>query len=145
MKPNPFVWFPHLKFTLWTIAVQYPVKPNEVTIKKYYQLINNLPVFFPISPMGKTFLDLLDRYPVRPYLDSRKAFMKWNHFIINKLSEIMELPQETFYESLENYYNEYKPKELIAEELFRKKKKYIYIGVISTLIVALYYIYNNKQ
>ena len=39
MKPNPFVWFPHLKFTLWTIAVQYPVKPNEVTIKKYYQLI----------------------------------------------------------------------------------------------------------
>lgn len=145
MKPNPFVWFPYLKFTLWTIAVQYPVKPNEVTIKKYYQLINNLPVFFPISPMGKTFLDLLDKYPVRPYLDSRKSFMKWNHFIINKINEIMELPQETFYEGLENYYNEYKPKELIAEELFRKKKKYIYIGVISTLVVILYYIYNNKQ
>ena len=49
MKPNPFVWFPHLKFILWTIAVQYPIKPNEVTIKKYYTLINNLPVFFYIS------------------------------------------------------------------------------------------------
>ena len=94
--------------------------------------------------MGKTFLDLLDRYPVRPYLDSRKAFMKWNHFIINKINEIMELPEETFYESLENYYNEYKPKEIIAEESFRKKKKYIYIGVIAGLIGVLYYIYNKQ-
>ena len=51
MKPNPFVWFPYLKFILWTIAVQYPVKPNEVNIKKYYQLIENLPIFFPKSPI----------------------------------------------------------------------------------------------
>ena len=83
MKPNPFVWFPHLKFILWTIAVQYPINPNEVTIKKYYTLINNLPVFFPIYPMGNSFMELLDTYPVKPYLDSRKSFMKWNHFIIN--------------------------------------------------------------
>ena len=123
MKPNPFVWFPHLKFILWTIAVQYPIKPNEVTIKKYYTLINNLPIFFPIYPMGNSFVELLDKYPVKPYLDSRKAFMKWNHFIINKINEKLELPQESFYEGLENYYNEYKPKETLIEEQLKKKRK----------------------
>ena len=56
-----------------------PKKPNEFAIKKYYEFINNLPIFLPVDPMGKTFLALLDKYPVKPYLDSRKAFMKWNH------------------------------------------------------------------
>ena len=76
--------------------------------------------------MGKTFLALLDKYPVKPYLDSRKAFMKWNHFIINKINEKLDLPTETFYEGLENYYEQYKPKEIIEYESFRKKKKYIW-------------------
>jgi hypothetical protein len=143
MKPNPFVWFPHLKFIFWTIAVQYPIKPNEVTIKKYYTLIKNLPVFFPIYPMGNSFSELLDKYPVKPYLDSRKSYMKWNHFIINKINEKLELPQETFYEGLENYYNHYKPKETIIEEQLRKKKKTIYISFIVVLIGAIYLLYNK--
>ena len=143
MKPNPFVWFPHLKFILWTIAVQYPIKPNEVTIKKYYTLINNLPVFFPIYPMGNSFVELLDKYPVKPYLDSRKAFMKWNHFIINKINEKLELPQESFYEGLENYYNEYKPKETLIEEQLKKKKKTIYITFVCILIGGIYLLYNK--
>ena len=143
MKPNPFVWFPHLKFILWTIAVQYPIKPNEVTIKKYYTLINNLPVFFPIYPMGNSFVELLDKYPVKPYLDSRKAFMKWNHFIINKINEKLELPQESFYEGLESYYNEYKPKETLIEEQLKKKKKTIYITFVCILIGGIYLLYNK--
>ena len=143
MKPNPYVWFPHLKFMLWTIAIQYPPKPNEFAIKKYYEFINNLPIFLPVDPMGKTFLALLDKYPVKPYLDSRKAFMKWNHFIINKINEKLELPTETFYEGLENYYEQYKPKEIIEYESFRKKKKYIYGGLITVLVIFIYYVYNK--
>ena len=80
MTLNPYVWLPHFEFTLQTIAVQYPKKPNEVTKKKYYEFISNIPVFFPIKPLGKSFSNMLNKYPVTPYLDSRTAFMKWTHF-----------------------------------------------------------------
>ena len=77
MKLNPNVWLPHLKFTLQTMAITYPSKPNDVAKKKYYDFISNLPVFIPIEPFGKNFMDLLDKYPVTPYLDSRMSMMKW--------------------------------------------------------------------
>jgi hypothetical protein len=143
MTLNPYVWLPHFEFTLQTIAVQYPKKPNEVTKKKYYEFISNIPVFFPIKPLGKSFSNMLNKYPVTPYLDSRTAFMKWTHFTINKLKEKLELPQENFYESLEKYYHNYKPKEIIDQEIYDSKKKYIEGGAIIILIAFIYYIYNN--
>ena len=60
MKLNPNVWLPHLKFTLQTMAITYPSNPNDVAKKKYYDFISNLPVFIPIEPIGKNFMDLLD-------------------------------------------------------------------------------------
>ena len=55
MGLNYNVWLPHLKFTLQTIAITYPARPNEVSRKKYYDFIQNLPVFFPLEPFGKNF------------------------------------------------------------------------------------------
>ena len=46
MGLNYNVWLPHLKFTLQTIAMTYPSKPNDVSKRKYYDLIQNLPLFF---------------------------------------------------------------------------------------------------
>ena len=46
------------------------------------------------------FLDLLDKYPVTPYLSSRMSFMKWVNFIFNKINK--QLKEEIgFYEDLE--------------------------------------------
>ena len=85
MGINPHVWVPHLKFTLQTIAITYPTRPNKVTKRKYYDLISNLPVYFPEKPFGSVFLKMLDEFPVKPYLDSRMSFMKWVHFIFHGL------------------------------------------------------------
>ena len=87
MGLNHNVWLPKLKFTLQTIAVMYPQKPNTVTKKKYYEFIQNLPIFIPIAPIGKNFIKLLDEFPVTPYLDKRKDFIKWVHFIFNKINK----------------------------------------------------------
>ena len=106
MGLNYKVWLPHLKFTLQTIATTYPSRPNDVSKRKYYDLIQNLPLFFPLEPMGDNFLKLLDKYPVTPYLSSRMSFMKWVHFIFNKIQEQLEQPVEDFYESLEKYYED---------------------------------------
>ena len=143
MKLNPNVWLPHVKFTLQTIAITYPSNPNDVAKKKYYDFISNLPVFIPIEPFGKNFMDLLDQYPVTPYLDSRMSMMKWVHFIFNKIQEQLEQPVEDFYESLEKYYEEYKPKELRNQEVAQTKKKYVQFGCALLIIFGIMYFYKK--
>ena len=143
MKLNPYIWLPHLKFTLMTIAVLYPVNPNSVSKKKYYDFISNLPVFIPINPIGKYFINILNKYPVTPYLDSRMSFTKWVQFIFNKIYIKLELPEETFFESLEKYYNEYKTKEEINAENTKLRDKYIKFGIVIAFILFAYFMYNK--
>lgn len=143
MGLNPNVWLPKLKFTLQTMAILYPEKPNDVSIKKYYDFIQNLPVFIPIDPIGKNFIEMLDLYPVTPYLSSRLSFMKWIHFIFNKINEQLEKPQEDFYDSLEKYYEEYKPKEIQNKEIAKTRKKYIDFALSILIIGGIIYLYKK--
>ena len=143
MGLNHNVWLPHLKFTLQTIAITYPSHPNDVSKKKYYDFIQNLPVFFPLEPFGKNFLKLLDKYPVTPYLSSRMSFMKWTHFILNKIHEQLEQPVDDFYDSLEKYYDEYKPKEIRNKELIKTRQRYIQFGIALLIIGGIFYIYKK--
>ena len=143
MKLNSNVWLPHLKFTLQTMAITYPSNPNDVAKKKYYDFISNLPVFIPIEPIGKNFMELLDKYPVTPYLDSRMSMMKWVHFIFNKISVQLDQPIEEFYDSLEKYYDEYKPKEYKTREIAKTRKKYIEFAVGTILVGLIIYLYKK--
>ncbi len=142
-KLNENIWLPHLKFTLQTIAITYPSTPNDVTKKKYYDFIQNLPLLFPLKPMGSFFLKLLDDFPVTPYLDSRMSFMKWVHFIFNKINVALEKPEDTFYESLEKYYEEYKPKEIINKERYKKNERYIQFCLGVGFILLATYLYKK--
>ena len=143
MGLNSNVWLPHLKFTLQTIAITYPARPNDVSKRKYYDLVQNLPVLFPLNPTGKNFLRLLDKYPVTPYLSSRMSFMKWIHFIFNKIHEQLDQPVDEFYDSLEKYYDEYKPKEIRNKEIIKTRKKYIQFGTALLIIFGIIYIYKK--
>lgn len=143
MNLNPSIWVPHLKFILQTVAITYPNRPNETSKKKYYDFIHNLPLFFPLNPIGKEFMKLLDDYPLSPYLSSRTSFMKWVHFIFNKINISINKPTTTFYESLEAYYDEYKPKELLKKETIRKRKRYFQIGLFITIVACIYYFNSN--
>ena len=101
---DPSVWGPHYWFTLHTIAMCYPLNPNEVTKKKYYDFIQNLPLFIPIQQIGDGFSKFLDKYPVTPYLDSRESFMKWMHFIHNKINVFLGEPEISMTEAMTKYY-----------------------------------------
>jgi len=89
--------------------------------------------------MGAEFSKLLDKFPVTPYLSSRESFMKWVHFIIDKLNARMGWEQYDFYDSLEKYYEAYKPKELIDKEKFKRRKQYIIIGIVAFLVLSIVY------
>ncbi len=143
MKLNHNVWLPKLEFILQTISVTYPKKPNTVTKKKYYEFIQNLPIFIPIYPFGKNFIKMLDKYPVTPYLDSRESFMRWVHYIFNKIDKQLEKPEKTFYESLEKYYEEYKPKEMRKAEQRKLREKYYYFVIGLIVIFSIYYNYKK--
>jgi hypothetical protein len=143
MGLNPEVWLPHLKFTLQTMAMTYPKYPTETTNKKYYDFIQNLALFIPLEPIGKNFLKLLDEYPVTPYLDSKMSFMKWINFIFNRIAEQMEKEGEEFYDSIERYYDEYRPKEMRNKELMKTRRKYIQFGVVVFLILGILYFNKN--
>lgn len=143
MKLNYDVWLPKLKFTLQTIALRYPETPNEVTIRKYYSLIQNLPVFFPDEPLGKYLEKLLEEFPVTPYMNSKSSFMKWIHYLFNKINSRIGKDNVSFYENLENYYQHYKPKEIINKEHIKYKKHILYGSVFTIFLLTSIYFYNK--
>jgi len=139
MALNPEVWLPHFQFVMQTMSILYPKYPNDTTKKKYYSFIYDLGLFIPDKPLGDDFFKLLDKFPVTPYLSSRLSFMKWVHFINNKLLLRIDKPEVDFYDSLENYYNAYKPKELLHEEERKRRHQYIQMGVILGAVILIYY------
>jgi len=140
---NPEVWGPHFWFVLFTISMHYPQRPITVTKKKYYEFIQNFPLFLPSEKIGNNFAKLLDKYPVTPYLDSRMQFMKWVHFIHNKVNEHLDKQEVGFYDALELYYKHYEPKDITDKKQNIWKKRYIEIGVVITLIIAIFYSYKK--
>ncbi len=140
---SPEVWGPHYWFFLHTVALTYPHRPNDITKKKFYEFIQNLPLFMPIEESASEFIKLLDKYPVQPYLDSRDAFVRWVHFIHNKVNEHLEKPKISITEFYTNYYEHYKPKEIRLKDQYRIKEKLIYTGVILGAVGLIVYLYDK--
>jgi len=128
------VWGPYYWFVLHTIALSYPLKPNEVTKRKYYEFIQNLPIFLPNPDIGDNFSKLLNNYPVTPYLDSRSSFIKWMHFIHNKINVSLDYPELSLDDAMIAYYEHYKPKEVKNEEQRKQREKYVFLGFIIIII-----------
>lgn len=143
MALDPKVWGPHFWFVLHTIAITYPYTPNEVTKKKYYDFIQNLPLMIPIDEIGNTFSQILDKYPVTPYLDSRQSFTKWMHFIHNKINAYLGVPEMTMEESMTAYYEHYKPKEVKDAEQRKRREKYAFVGIVVAVLALGAFLYNK--
>jgi len=138
------VWGPHFWFFLHTIAITYPKYPNTNTKKKYYEFLHTmLPLFIPVSSMSSLFKKLLDEYPVTPYLDTRDSFIRWIHFIHNKINQRLEKPQITLEKFYEEYYALYKPKETKWREMAKWRKRGIGLVLFLSLLSIGYYFYKN--
>ena len=140
MDLDPKIWGPHYWFMLHTISLNYPIRPNDVIKKKYYDLMQNVPSLLPHKISRDTMTALLYAYPVSPYLDSRQSFIQWIHFIHNKTNEILNKPTITLSEFYTRYYDEYKPKPLKQYEFIYWRKKLVYACVLITLVLIIIYI-----
>jgi len=140
---DPAVWGPHFWFFLHTLALTYPNHPNEVTKKKYYEFIQNLPLFLPVESISKEFEHLINTYPVIPYLDNSTSFVKWIHFIHNKINEKLEKPKMSLNDFHVRYYEQYKSKNEKAYLSFKFREKCIYIGLVCMMVGIIYYMYDK--
>jgi FAD-linked sulfhydryl oxidase len=143
MHFDPSVWGPHYWFFIHTVAESYPMNPNDVTKRKYYDFIQNIPLFIPVPEMGDKFSKILDKYPVTPYLDNRDSFVRWTHFIHNKYNVMLGKPEIPLPLALEKYRNAYKPKPVYFAEKIKMRKHYLIMAII-LILFALIIIYYNR-
>ena len=140
---DPKVWGPHYWFFLHTLAMTYPHHPNAVTKKKYYEFVQNLPLFLPVEQISGEFSKLIDKYPITPYLDDRDSFVRWMHFIHNKINEKLEKPQISLNEFFVKYYDEYKTTNEKMSEYYKLREKIIYFSILLGFSVSIYYLYDK--
>ena len=132
------IWGPHYWFFLHTATMTYPLKANDVVKKKYYDFIQNIPLFIPNETMSKSFQNVLDTYPVSPYLDTRDSLVRWMHFIHNKINKRLgkrEISMTKFYE---DYHENYKNTNVKIVEYAKTKRQVLYALLICSLIVGIY-------
>jgi len=109
-------WGKHFWFVLHSCAYNYPNNPNSITKRKYFDLIQNMPLFLPDSEMGDNFSNLLDKYPVSPYLDNRESYIRWTHFIHNKVNIMLGKEPMSLLCALDKYHIDM-AKNIISEEI----------------------------
>ena len=131
---NPEIWGPHYWFVIHSIAFNYPKNPNGLQKKDHYKFVQSLPQFIPDTKSSSNFTELLKLYSVIPYLDNRKDFVKWTHFIHNRVNE--SLGKDVI--SLTDFYYIYNKHYNPIEEKINKHFKYkiqIYLITITLLLI----------
>lgn len=131
------VWGPHYWFFLHTVAYSYPDHPNAVVKRKYYDLIQNFPLFIPTPEIGNKFSEMLDMYPVTPYLDNKESFQRWIHFIHNKYNILLGKEEISWYLAEDIYRAEYRPKPIYLSHRLGIRKQYVYIAFILMIFLAI--------
>ena len=140
---EPHIWGPHFWFFLHTLAMSYPDNANEVTRRKYYDLIQNMPLFIPDAEMGNRFSRLLDNHPVTPYLGKRESFIRWTVFIHNRINVFLGKPEISLEDAIEKYNQSYVPEklELYGDTTIKKNTVFIYSAIILALLMVAYMVY----
>ncbi len=140
---DPKIWGPHYWFFLHTLAMCYPNYPNDITKKKYYDFIQNLPMFIPIDEISSYFTNLLDEYPIQPYLDNKESFIRWVWFIHNKINKKLEKPELSLNDFYIKYYEEYKSTDKKLMEYYKIREKIIYTSIVLLVMGSIYYLYEK--
>lgn len=138
---DPYYYIPNLNFFLNTITINYPVEPTEPIKKIYFDLLNNFGTYIPTPTLQKRYNKLLDKYPLKPYLDKKSDFEKWILIIINSFKLIIDEKPLTFLENKQNYNQCYLPKKIYLNQQVKKYKKYVVWGIIIALFVFINKIY----
>ena len=96
----------------------------------------------PIDKIANEFSELLEQYPITPYLDNRESFVRWTWFIHNKINEKLEKPKITLEEFYKQYYENYKPNDVKYREFYKLRAKIIYLFIFLLIAGLIYFFYH---
>ena len=138
MKFDADIWGPSFWFILHSMSFKYPRFPSNSLKKKYYDFIHNLPQFIPDEKIGNEFASFLDKYPVTPYLDNRNSFIRWMHFIHNRINVHLKKDILAFSDFLKKYEKIY-----TQDNLQKTRNKLIekYLVYIVSVLILLWFCY----
>ena len=139
---NAEIWLPHFWFFLYSTAHNYPDFPNKVIKRKYYDFVSNIPLFCPNVSIKKKLIELLDYFPVTPYLDNRDSFTYLIHIIQKKLHKEIGMEEKQYFQHLDEYYNSYLPKQYKLSEKLGIQKRHIIFALL--FILACFIIYYTQ-
>lgn len=137
------VWGPHYWFFLHTCGFTYPKYPNDITKKKFYNLLTNFSSYIPVEEIATYYDKMIIEYPIEPYLDDRESLVRWIWFIHNKINERLEKPKITLEEFYVSYFEKYKSRETTFIEKYKIIKKLVSIAFILFLSIFIAYWYNK--
>ena len=120
-----------------------PSQPNAITKRKYYDFIQNLPIFLPNADIRKKFGAIIDEYPVQPYLKTRDSFVHWVYFIHNRVNKLTGKPEITLHEAMDRYYAQYRTPSISISKSWGVSKGTIHNTVI--LVLLGYIVYANYK
>ena len=143
MKLDSEIWGPHFWFVLHTISFAYPNFPSNSIKKKYYEFVKNLPQFIPDEKIGNQFNEFLDKYPVTPYLDNKNSFIRWVHFIHNRINEYLKKDMVNFDDFMKKYEKIFEERSLNKTRNKLIKEYLIYLVTIIILIWFSYLLYRT--
>uniref|UniRef100_A0A6C0AWR3 thiol oxidase n=1 Tax=viral metagenome TaxID=1070528 RepID=A0A6C0AWR3_9ZZZZ len=143
MKFSSELWGPSFWFILHSITFKYPQFPTNNIKKKYYEFIQNLPQFMPDEKIGNEFAKFLDKYPVTPYLDNRNSFIRWMHFIHNRINVHLKKEIMSFSDFLKKYETIYSQDNLTQTRNKLIKQYIVYLVTVIFLLISCYMLYRK--
>lgn len=143
MKLDSEIWGPHFWFILHTISFAYPHFPSNAIKKKYYEFVKNLPQFIPDEKIGNKFDEFLEKYPVTPYLDNRNSFIRWVHFIHNRINDYLKKDILSYDDFMKKYEKIYEERSLQKTRNKLIKQYLVYLVTIIVLIWFSYLLYRR--
>jgi hypothetical protein len=99
-----------------------------------------MPIFIPNAEISKNFSEMLNEYPVTPYLDNRDSFVKWIVFIHNKVNERLGKPSMTMDEAMDRYFQQMVPPVIFMQTKTEIRKYAVYISILFLLALTVYFL-----
>lgn len=122
------------------VCFYYSNKPNETLKKKYYDVLSNMPIYYPNTFFTKEYLNLLNTNPMASFLDSREDLLHWCHFIESSLLKRYGLQTQNYASWLLEYSQKYeKPYHYDKDEdkAHFLYNEYVFYGIILAVLVSI--------
>lgn len=121
------------------ICFYYSHKPNDTLKKKYYDILSNVPIYYPNAFFTKEYLNLLNSNPLASYLDNREDLLHWCHFIETSILKRLGLQSQNYETWLMEYHQKYeKPYHYENKEKTHfLYNEYVFYGIILAALIAI--------